>query len=164
MKSKSLIISPKNWVTSTIFVPLARPAILSSDDYMWGKTANCCLDRMPAPPELFIDATFLEEGQEELSMCQLGAMCWTRFERAEGCNEEEMQAVASATTGSDQCTMVWGDRTYTPDEIHHKMKYVQNGCVEESETFYHMLEEAYGICKAEADQEVGNFEEFEDGE
>ena len=56
-----------------------------------------------------------------------------------------------------------GDRTYTPDEIEHKIKYVDHGCFEDSETFYNMLHEAYDMCKAEVDSELGNFDQFEDG-
>ena len=57
-----------------------------------------------------------------------------------------------------------GDRTYTPDELEHKIKYVNHGCYEDSETFYNMLHEAYDTCKAEVDSELGNFDQFEDGE
>ena len=84
---------------------IARPAVLEADLYMWDKTANCCLDRMEAPNELYVDANVIDPDHDELSECQLGAMCWTRFEReVGGCSDEELHGVPD---GSDQCTMVW---------------------------------------------------------
>ena len=84
---------------------IARPVVLEADLYMWDKTANCCLDRMEAPNELYVDANVIDPDHDELSECQLGAMCWTRFEReVGGCSDEELHGVPD---GSDQCTMVW---------------------------------------------------------
>ena len=57
-----------------------------------------------------------------------------------------------------------GDRTYTPDELSRKIRHVKHGCIEDSETYEHMLHEAYDICKAEVDQEMGNMGDFEKGE
>ena len=89
---------------------VARPATLAADEYLWGKSANCCLDRMEAPEELYVDANDIDvlDDEEGHNNCQLGAMCWTRFERdVTGCTEEELLLEGHKLNGSDQCTMVW---------------------------------------------------------
>ncbi len=110
-----------------------------------------------APPELWVDGHDVDAGKEP-NECQLDAMCWTRFERNKvNCNIVEEP--------SGLCERIWKGREFNEDEIRSKIDFVANGCPFGGDNeFEKMMEEAYAQCKAEVDEELGNFNGFEGGE
>ena len=133
---------------------MARPAVLHAYEYHWGKPANCCLDRTAAPSELWVDGHDVDPGKEP-NECQLDAMCWTRFERNQvNCDLAEEP--------SGHCEVVWKGREFKEDEIRSKIDFVANGCPFGGDTeFEQMMEDAYSQCRAEVDEELGDFNDFE---
>lgn len=136
---------------------VARSPVLHAVEYHWGSTANCCLDRTVAPAELWVDGHDVDP-KKEPNECQMEAMCWTRFERNKvNCDITEEP--------SGLCEVVWKGREFTEDEIHDKIDFVTNGCpFGGDKEFEQMMQEAYHQCKAEVDEELGNFNEFEGGQ
>ena len=137
---------------------MARSAVLHAHEYHWGEPANCCLDRTAAPLELWVDGHEVEPGGKP-NECQMDTMCWTRFER----NVVNCDLVEEPSSGL--CELVWKGRKFDEDEIRSKIDFVANGCpLGGDEDFEQMMEDAYAHCKAEVDEELGNFNAFEDGE
>ena len=141
-------------IQQCISFAVARPAVLHAYEYHWGKPANCCLDRTAAPSELWVDGNDVDPGKEP-NECQLDAMCWTRFERNKvNCDLNEEP--------SGHCELIWKGREFKENDISKKIDFVANGCpFGGDEEFEQMMEDAYSHCKAEVDEELGNFDEFE---
>jgi len=63
------------------------------------------------------------------------------------------------------CAKLFGREESLEDEIHDKIDFVTNGCrFGGDKEFEQMMQEAYHQCKAEVDEELGNFNEFEGGQ
>lgn len=138
---------------------IARPPVLHADEYHYGSSANCCLEREDYPAGMFVDA--LDGRTGELSPCQMEVACWTRFERdgAPGGSCEGRGRTRTKTRADDPddgrqlCSLIWGPRQYTDESIRKRVDFIAGGCRYDDETFVLMLEDAHDQCRAEIEEE-----------
>jgi len=136
---------------SCVAFTVGRTATAASQMQRWGTVVNCCLEKRRYPPGAFVDAG--NSGRAP-SSCQHEVMCWTRYERREGRQQQQCATQDHSTppaTGPSvgECSAVWEEVIYTDDEIRRKIKYINEGCPRDDDEFAALLEKAYGECRAE---------------
>ena len=137
---------------------IARPPVLHADEYYYGSSANCCLEREEYPDGMFVDA--LDDDQtSELNPCQMEIACWTRFERNDAlessCEGHDRTRTKSRIDDSQQlCSLIWGPRQYTDESIQKRLDFIAQGCQYNDATLLLMLEDAHDQCRAEIEEEL----------
>lgn len=129
---------------------VANPSIIEPHAFHYGVASNCCLERIVVD-ELMVDAIGVEEN--DLSLCQMEAMCWRRHERV---NMEECKyTFEEQVSPSDNCVSVWPSNAYTQEGIDIIIQHVVgDGCDFGGRKYKNKMRQAYSDCKADAANET----------
>ena len=129
---------------------VANPSIIEPHAFHYGVASNCCLERIVVD-ELMVDARGVEEN--DLSWCQMEAMCWLRHERV---NMEECKyTFEEQVSPSDNCIGVWPSTAYTQDGIDIIIQHVvEDGCDFGGRKYKNKMKQAYQECKEDAANET----------
>ena len=136
---------------------IARPPVLHADEYYYGFSANCCLEREEYPDGMFVDAPD-DDQTGELSPCHMATACWTRFELNDALESsceghDHTRTKPKSHIDDRQCSLIWEAKQYTDESIQERLDFIAQGCQFNDATFLLMLGDAHDQCKAEIEEE-----------
>ena len=137
---------------------IARPPVLHADEYYYGSSANCCLEREEYPDGMFVDAPD-DDQTGELSPCDMATACWTRFELNDALESsceghDHTRTKPKSHIDDRQCSLIWEAKQYTDESIQERLDFIAQGCQFNDATFLLMLGDAHDQCKAEIEEEL----------